>query len=377
MDRRRDEDGRSGPGTAAGRGPSGGSAAPVRRVGLTSRARAWVLGLALTLPGCRSAPPAPGPWEREPDLYRAHPRLWLAHQPGARRAVDFAEHPAGGFTMATEAHGFREDGTVATRPPGPRVLLVGDSHLAGVVENRETAAAVLERRLGVEVVNGATGYWGPDQYAAFFAEWVGPGAATAELGATACLAVVYLGNDLVDTLATAERAGALRLPRPADHGDRLVRAWERAGEAVPQLLNQDAVLDLRPDLGPTAVDRTVAALVAARDRCAPRFFGVVLLPTRLDVDPAAEAAVGAGRLALGLAPGAVGAHRRLGGALADQLGAAGVPVLDPTAVLQGAHRPERPVFWTTDWHLAVQGHAALAGAIAAAWGDRLRAVPGD
>lgn len=353
--------------TAGGQRQSGG------RAGLTSRRR-WrggTLALGLVF-GCREAPAPPAVWEREPDLYRPHPRLWLAHVPGAQRRVDFPEHPAGGFTMRTEAHGFREDGTVASQAAGRRVLLVGDSHLAGVLDNTQSTASVLQARLGLDVVNGATGYWGPDQYAAFFAEWTGSDAASADLRPDACIAVVYLGNDFLDTLAQGERDGELRLPRPPDHGERLVAAWEAGGEVVPQLLNQDAVLALRPDLAQTALERTGAALLRARERCAAPWFGVVLLPTRVDVDPAAELALGRARAALGLAADEVGHHRRLGPALMARLEAAGVPVLDATAALQAAHSSERPAYWTTDWHLAVQGHAALAGAVAAAWGPVLR-----
>lgn len=341
--------------------------------GLTSQRqrRGLVLALAVTH-GCRQAPSPPAVWEREPDLYQPHERLWLAHVPGAVRAVDFPEHPAGGFTMRTEAHGFREDGTVPEQGPGRRVLLVGDSHLAGVLDNSEAVASVLQARLGVDVVNGATGYWGPDQYAAFFAEWTGRTAASADLHPDACLAVVYLGNDFLDTLAQGERDGALRLPRPPDHGDRLVAAWEAGGEVVPQLLNQDAVLALRPDLATTALDRTSTALLRARAHCAAPWFGVVLLPTRVDVDPRAELALGRARAALGLSPDELGHHHRLGPQLQARLEAAGVPVLDATAALQAAHSDARPTFWSTDWHLAVQGHAALAGAIAAAWGPELR-----
>ena len=323
--------------------------------------------------GCSAAPPkTPEVWEREADLYVAHPRLYVAHKPGARRVVDFPEHPNGSFVMATEDHGFREDGTVAEKPSLFRTLWVGDSHMAGVVNNTETAAAVLERRLGIDVVNGATGYWGPDEYAAFLEEWVGPQAKRTDLSADACVVVFYLGNDFLDGLASAERRDALRLPRPADHGERMVRAWELGGEVVSQLLNQDAVLALRPDLAETALDHSVDRLLAARDVCAPRFFGVVLLPTRLDVDPAAETPTGLARGALGLAPAKVGQHRALGEQLAVRLRAEGVPVLQPLATLKAANMAQHGVFWSRDWHLSVQGHAAVAAAVAAEWGPLLR-----
>lgn len=342
--------------------------------GITSPSSLRAIGACVGMAwGCSvDTPKTPAVWEREPDLYVAHPRLYLTHKAGARRVVDFPEHPEGGFVMATEAHGFREDGTVAARSSLPRTLLVGDSHLAGVVNNTETAAAVLERRLGIDVVNGATGYWGPDEYAAFFGEWVGPGAKTEDLSVDACVVVFYLGNDFLDGLASAERRGELRLPRPADHGERMVRAWEQGGEVVSQLLNQDAVLALRPDLGETALTHALDRLLAARDVCSPRFFGVVLLPTRLDVDPAAETPTGLARAALGLAPAMVGQHRALGEQLAVRLGDAGVPVLHALPVLRAANMSQHGVFWAKDWHLSTQGHATVGAAMAAEWGPLLR-----
>jgi hypothetical protein len=330
---------------------------PLRVPGGAGPRRCAAVGLPalLGLLGCASPPPPEHPWAREPDWYVVHPTIGHAHAPGARREVPVAEHPRGSIVMRTEARGFREDADVGP-PTGPRILLIGDSHMDGVVDNADNAAQVIERLRGVEVVNAATGYWGPAAYGAAAAAWARP------LGATACLVVLYEGNDLADALAAAEAGGA-RVARVRGHTDRLVAAWEVAGEAVSQLLNQDLLLAAAPDQADRALAATLTGLRAAQAGCAPAPLTVALLPTRLDVDPRAEADVARARPHLGLRPDELGAHRRLRPALRAALEADGIGVID----LLPALAPLGPAaFWTADWHLSVQGHAAVGAAVAAA-----------
>ena len=80
------------------------------------------------------------------------------------RAVDWPEHPDGGFRIVTNSFGLRQDDELSQAHTDRRVLVVGDSHATGVCNNSETLAARLEEELAArapneafEVANGANG----------------------------------------------------------------------------------------------------------------------------------------------------------------------------------------------------------------------------
>ncbi len=334
---------------------------------------------------CQSPPPGLPP-EREPDYYVYHDVLGHIHRPDARREMALPEHPSGHIVMATEHRGFRADAPIAVpRPPDTlRVLLVGDSHIDGVVDNRDNVAALLSARwtarvqerggtATVEVVNGGTGYWGPIEYRHAMAVW-------RDLEPQACIVVVFDGNDFLDVLAVDERAGRLALARRPGHFERLEALTDSVGQLVSQQLNQDFVFAFDPLAAKMAVEKSVDALLQARESCAaigaPLF--VALLPSPATIHPLSPEAEA--ELSHDLAPEDRLSGRHLVPALTAALEAAGVPVLDlwpdlysasrpPFAPADGAGPPR--LFWALDQHLSVAGHRVVADAIDREWGDQL------
>jgi hypothetical protein len=77
------------------------------------------------------------------------PLLGYTHQEHVEAEIPFPEYPNGGFRAAANNHGLREDSeTGYQKPPGTyRVLVVGDSHTDGTVNNAETYPNVLESAL--------------------------------------------------------------------------------------------------------------------------------------------------------------------------------------------------------------------------------------
>ena len=167
------------------------------------------LALAITacaLAACRSSPPPPEVWEREPDYYLPHDVLGHVHKPDSRRLTTVPEHPDGAVELRTNGLGFRNDRNPTTpKPVGTwRALVVGDSHTDGVVDNRDGVGDALARVLEIdrreqgielraEVINGGTGYWGPAQYAEAFSVW-------AALEPDLCIVILYEGNDFLDAV---------------------------------------------------------------------------------------------------------------------------------------------------------------------------------
>ena len=62
------------------------------------------------------------------------PGVLYGHPPDRAPRQKFAEHPEGGFERRTYARGWREDVDLGEKR-GPRVLVIGDSHVEGVVRN--------------------------------------------------------------------------------------------------------------------------------------------------------------------------------------------------------------------------------------------------
>jgi hypothetical protein len=78
------------------------------------------------------------------DGQRYDPWCYFRHLPNLRAEVDWPEHPAGGWTFATNAEGLREDGELERGRVDLRLVLTGDSHVEGFCDNRDALAALLE-----------------------------------------------------------------------------------------------------------------------------------------------------------------------------------------------------------------------------------------
>jgi hypothetical protein len=340
-------------------------------------------GLALA---CTSAAPPPAVWEREPDYYVQHDILGHIHKADARRFTSIPSHPEGGVELRTNPAGFRNDRSFSVpKPPNTwRALIVGDSHTDGVVDNADGLGDALARRLTIdetergssriiEVVNGGTGYWGPQEYGAAFSVW-------SDLAPDLCIVVLYEGNDFLDAVAAEERAGTRALGRIEDHFDRLYAVTEHVGERVSQQLNQDLLFAHAPSAAQDAVLRTREGLVQAHDTC--RDFGAPLLVLRLPpsgaVHPPTASEAEKMHELLGPIPWLSG--RSLGQDLTRQLAAT-----VPEVVVEDAWRPlfraarglrptvatERPhdhtalrsdpafMYWPLDHHLSLDGHRVI------------------
>ena len=346
--------------------------------------------MGMLLGGCGAAPPTE-PWEREPDYYQPHEVLRHVHRPHATRVTPVPDHPAGRVTFRTNARGFRNDTehTVPKPPNTIRILVTGDSHTDGVVDNADSFAPALERLLRIaaveqdrdvtiEVVNGGTGYWGPAEYGVAFSLW-------ADLEPDWCVVVLYEGNDFLDVVASEERAGQRAIQRTPDHYERLEAVWELAGERVSQQLNQDFLFAQDVVAARDAVQETGAALLAAHTACVKH--GAPLLVARLPPVGAVHAptAAQADAIRTHLGDTFTLSGRVLGDRLVDWLSGRSpdLKVIDLWEDLyrsaHGLHTPpEQPsggvatgqkgsparMFWSGDHHLSVHGHAVLASALA-------------
>ena len=229
-----------------------------------------------------------------------------------------------------------------------------------------------------DIVNGGTGYWGPVEYGAAFSVW-------SNLEPDWCVVVLYEGNDFLDVVASEERSGERALQRIPDHYERLEAIGTVAGERVSQQLNQDLVFAHDVVAARDSVDQTGEALLSAHTACAQQ--GAPLLLARLPPVGAVHPPTAAQAQQI---DGQLGDTFSLSGrVLGDRLEAwlgGRAPDLTVVDLWQPLYRrahglssvaatpshPDGPghknapqaVFWPSDHHLSIAGHAVLAEVLA-------------
>jgi hypothetical protein len=275
--------------------------------------------------------------------------------------------------------GFLDEVDWSARPPGrPCVLLVGDSHMMGVVSNKENAAALLQDALAPafasappSVINGASGSYSLYQYylrAAELADVVRP---------KVLVVVVYMGNDFhemedtgrphLDDELRAQPAG------PRLFTDRAVKRLDLLG--LPADLNNQgtnqasyfAEMPERREKVLAKAGRTVELIAAlARDRGFETQW--VLLPSYDMVFPEVVRRMsprGAALMGQRL-------NDRLDAEFSAILSAHGQKFVDLLPVFK-AHKS--PTLYAGDYHIWQEGHRLLADAVAPELKARLSAAP--
>lgn len=310
------------------------------------------------------------------DRFRYDPVSLLAFRPGLEEYWDWPEHPEGGFTICTNERGFREDGPTALVKSGTRILVAGDSHTAGLVGNDETFCSVLEARLravrnepGLEVLDAGVAFTGPTCY-------LGTLRKNLELAPDVFVAVVFTGNDFWDDLKIRYVLDGWSPPAgDEDYRARLAPVAERWSGPLGQGYNQLyrwAHFPWEPERALECVEGALreASALCAREGIA---FLVAVLPTKMDVEPEDDAETQlAVAGALGLGPSELEANQRLGARLIERLRAAGVACVD---LLGPLREGEHPLYWRTDYHLGLAGHALVARVLEDALAEPLAHVP--
>ena len=302
------------------------------------------------------------------------------HKPDVVRRSPWPEHPRGEVVARTNNLGLREDQpTTTAKPAGAvRILVVGDSHVDGVVDNHESFPNLLERSLTAadagrgrryEVLNGGTGHYGFHNYRGFLQRF-------RSLEPDVYVVVIYTGNDYLGAVRHLVAEGELELPpRPDGYLETMQAAEERfrAGP-VAQVLNQSFFFHGYPAVKEVALAEARRELGAIQSLCSDDGVRLIVvgLPTKLDVDPPATAPVGAILESLGIDEAELFVHRELTATLARWMAAAGIEFLDL--------RPEfaataEELYWREDYHLGLAGHARLAAVFEDRFGDSLRRPP--
>lgn len=297
---------------------------------------------------------------REIDYYRADPLVGHVHLPNARREFDWQEHPRGEIVFSTNNLGFREDND--TEPRGregvERILVIGDSHIDGVVWNHESYPNVLEALLqddgqDVEVLNGAAGYYGPYNYRRLLEKHAG-------LGLSAVIVTFYTANDFLESGVVLEATGRPN-DRPEEYWPTFNSLPKRLRQVAGQHLNQTFYLNTFPHMQEETLDFAVGELEAmtlhATDLGATII--VLLLPSKLDVESNPRDLADAGE-ALKLDGDQLRINQTMAERLKVRLQRAGIPYIDLLPLMQGRSN----LYWERDHHLSLEGHRFIAELLA-------------
>lgn len=284
------------------------------------------------------------------------------------------EHPDGQIKVRTNSHGMREDLDPLAEAPDLRVLVAGDSHTDGVVNNGESFPNVLEARLAerwpeqtIEVLNAGVGSTSFPMYLGTLVKFLA-------LDPDVFICTVYSGNDfgyMVHAVAKIMQEPIERADAP--YFERLAQANalpQPAAAAVNQLYNQRWRWAYRPQ----DVDRSMElSLDYTREMarlCEERGVRFVLLHL-----PSAEAVEVERWTSLCQRLDAVFGFDSEQASLADRftdryletLRREGIEVLDARGPLrQAAEAGVTPLYWSRDLHLSLKGHRVLGEALTAA-----------
>lgn len=292
----------------------------------------------------------------EADYYVADPIAGHLHRPHFTREFNWAEHPRGRITFHTNNLGLREDRdtSVDKKPNTVRVLVTGDSHTDGVVNNAESFPHLLEAKLNstfgegkFEVLNGGVGYYGFQNYAGFLRREIA-------LKPDCFVVTIYLGNDFLDGIRFATRRGELR-----DRTRSILyryRLWRAPGALVNQAGNQIVYFETFPDMKTPALEIAQREIDSIQRICRDQHIALlfILLPTIIDVNDDARAQAAK---ALHLNDEELSLNQSLKNSLISALRTDGLDYIDLTGEMLA--RPQT-LFWLTDYHLSDKGHQLVA-----------------
>lgn len=303
----------------------------------------------------------------EPDYYKTDEAAGHVHQPHAQRIYDWPEYEGGKIFLRTNNLGFREDqDTLDEKAPGTvRVLVTGDSHTDGVVNNAESFPNLLETMLNArpgatyEVLNGGTGYYTFRNYLGFLEKFL-------YLKPDVFIVAVYTGNDFLDTARFLEAAG-MRVSRGDDYTRPLYNQSEAGGLALAQSINQIYYFKFFPQMKEPVLQAASEAFDAIKALCEENEISlrVVLLPAKADVEwDRDQAVLDELRSGLALTPQDLTLNESLANALKAALSKKGVTYFDLLEVMKNQ---DKELFWKKDHHLNPYGHRLAAETIYQMW----------
>ncbi len=305
--------------------------------------------------------------ETESNYYVAKSIAGHIHQPNAKREFKWPEHPSGVIIQQTNNLGLREDNdTQEEKPDGVyRVLVTGDSHADGVIHNSESFPNVIEDSVGftisegkkLEFLNAGNGYYGPQNYWGCLKYY-------SNLKPDAFIVALYTGNDYMDAVRIEAENGRMKVPERTE--SYYYDLWE-LDETMPgftgQLMNQVKFFKSYPAYRDTALNVTHRYLDNIKVYCDSNNidFMVVLVPTKLDVEPELDSTrIDTAYQIMKFTDADIKENEALIDRTIQWLNAKKIHFIDMREPLRKA---DEELYWKADLHINHKGHKVMANEI--------------
>ena len=281
-----------------------------------------------------------------------------------RRRARWKEHPAGIYVRKTNKQSLRRDEDLVKEKTGYRIVVTGDSHIDGILDNADNACTLLEEQLAadhdsVEVLNMATGGYGFYHYLGALERAVRIG-----LDPDAFCVIVYGGNDFGDvSLWHAFHGTPLPAGTAPERWDTRAALIARNASHYGQCVNDVEFCRTQPAEVETMRRMAREATSTIASLCEELGIELIVayLPSPLQVPDQADVEPFRAMLeALGLSDEDVAV---LDGHAEDYLRFLDESELERIDLREAFRAESRQLFWSADGHLNIAGHETTARAL--------------
>jgi hypothetical protein len=302
----------------------------------------------------------------QPDYYVCDDIVGHTHKSNAKREFSWAEHKDGKIIMKTNNMGFRKDtDTFPVKQGKIRILVTGDSHVDGVVNNNESCCALLEDLLNklsndkhYEVINSGVGLYCPRNYLGIIEKYL-------YIEPDIFIVIIHNGNDFLENCRVL---GGKPVNDP-EYRNRLREACSFDPGAVGQGLNQIYYFKYFPEYLKVAFTSVTDNIASIKKICDSNniILMVLLLPTKMELEwNTDELRLNKCKENLKITSDDLQINTKLSDMMFSWLTINKINCLNLYHSLK-----ERPVklFWNQDYHLNDHGHKIIAEALLSSYQD--------
>jgi lysophospholipase L1-like esterase len=314
--------------------------------------------------------------KREKDYYRSDPLAGYVHQPHAVRNYDWPEfEPDHRIRLATNNLGFRKDSdTQLEKKPGVcRILVTGDSHVDGVVNNKDSFPNLLENALNqiskkcqYEVLNGGVGYYTVENYKGFLRKYL-------ILNPDVCIVTLYLGNDFLEEAKLLPPKEQCQTRDRIHYSACLNDLAKISNPAASQFFNQYLYFRECPSAMDAVFEKMAASFLEIKALCDTHHiqFLVLILPTKIiEWKEVSEEGLRMLQAVQSSKKDIDYFNKRLLKRSIDLFSNLKITYVSLSPMME---EMSAKFFWDKDWHLSDKGHAFVAKILLIKLGQRLGA----
>jgi lysophospholipase L1-like esterase len=304
----------------------------------------------------------------ERDYYIFDPLAGHIHKSNAWREYAWPEHKDGKIILKTNNLGFRSDVDTNIDKQGRiRILVTGDSHIDGVINNSESCCTILQNMLNqaadgqlYEVINSGTGYYFSRNYLGLIQKYL-------YLAPDVYIVILYGGNEF---LKTCSLIGCRKSDNPGYYAKlREVRSFNPGG--VAQGLNQIYYFKNVPESMEICVKSATDDIYAIKQICELHNITliVLLLPSKIEIEWSTdELSLNKSKELLELTDADLQKNLKILDKIASLLNNQQISYLNLFDYMKGK---DHKLFWNKDYHLNDYGHKVIAETLFATYKDKI------